>query len=190
MNKTILIAITLLFSIYVSAQNSPSGLTPIVLADSVPLDKLTIGAGGGYEFGGIGGNVTYYPQRNIGLFVGAGWPLTGFGYNAGIKLRYAMDDNASVITPFLMFMYGYNTAIRYPNDAQYNKLFYNFTFGGGVDYRPGKSKLGYLTLAVYIPLRDPDAKNYINNIDYFYAVGNSNKLFPLSLSLGYKLIIF
>lgn len=190
MNKFFITTITLLFSICLNAQNSPTAITPVVLTDSVPLDKLSIGGGGGYEFGGIGGNLIFYPQRNIGVFVGVGWPLTHIvGYNAGIKLRYAVDNNASVITPFFLFMYGYNTAIRYPNDNQYDKLFYNFTFGGGVDFRPAKSKLGYLSLTVYAPLRDPNAKNYINFINTFYAVGNSNKLFPLSVSLGYKFII-
>jgi hypothetical protein len=179
MIKFFITTITLLFSICATAQNSPS----------VPLDKLSVGAGAGYEFGGIGGNVIFYPQRNIGVFVGAGWPLSGFGYNAGIKVRYAVDNNASVVTPFVLFMYGYNTSIIYSQNAQYNKLFYNFTFGGGIDFRPAKSKLGFLSLTIYVPLRDPNAKDYINSIDYFYAVSNSNKLFPLSVSLGYKFII-
>ena len=191
MNKTIVTSIILLFSICANAQNSTPGLTPIVIADSLPLDKLSAGIGGGYEFGGIGGNVIFYPQRNIGVFVGVGWPLTYniAGYNAGVKLRYAVDNNGSVITPFVMLMYGYNTAIRYPHSNQYDKLFYNFTFGGGVDFRPAKSKLGFLSLTVYVPLRDPDAKDYINFIDAFYGDSNSNKLFPLSVSLGYKFII-
>jgi hypothetical protein len=191
MNKIIIFTITLLFSISASAQNSPSVITPIISSDSVPLDKLSLGAGGGYEFGGIGGNVIFYPQRNIGVFVGVGWPLTYniVGYNAGIKIRFAADNNASVITPFILAMYGYNTAIRYPNDNEYDKLFYNFTFGGGVDFRPAKSKLGFLSLTIYMPLRDPDAKNYVNNIELFRGIVNSNKFFPFSVSLGYKFII-
>lgn len=35
----------------------------------------------------IGGNLTVYPKKNIDLFVGGGYALAGFAYNAGIKLR-------------------------------------------------------------------------------------------------------
>src|SRR6185503_19117939 len=71
-------------------------------------DKLNLGLGFGFDYGGIGGNLTVYPQKNVGLFFGGGYAFAGFGYNAGIKLRLLPGKPSSQFTPFFMAMYGYN----------------------------------------------------------------------------------
>src|ERR1700712_111258 len=47
--------------------------TAQVRTDSAKLDKVSVGIGAGYDFGGYGGNLIVYPQRNIGLFGGVGY---------------------------------------------------------------------------------------------------------------------
>jgi hypothetical protein len=191
MNKLTITIIALLFSVFANAQDSSSVRLPI-LSDSMKLDKLSIGGGYGYEFGGFGGNVIFYPQRSVGIFLGAGWPLSGFGYNAGVKVRLLVDKSAAKIMPFLLAMYGYNTSLVVKGYPQYDKIFNNVTLGAGADYRPGNSKTGFLSLVIYVPLRDtPGIHSYINNLNQFNIMGGgySHKLFPISVSLGYKFII-
>jgi hypothetical protein len=191
MNKLTITIIALLFSVFVNAQDS-SLVKIIVPSDSIKMDKLSIGGGYGYEFGGLGGNVIFYPQRSVGIFVGGGWPLAGFGYNAGVKVRLLVDKSISKVTPFVLGMYGYNTSLVFKGYPQYNKVFNNVTFGAGLDYRPAKSKTGFLSLVIYVPLRDtPGIHRYIDKVNTFDVMGGdfSHKLRPLSVSLGYKFII-
>ena len=192
MNKILLLTAALFFSVLVKAQDiqTMDPLVPIPPQDSIKLDKFAAGIGVGYEFGGIGANLIYYPQRNIGIFGGAGYTLVGFGYNAGVKIRYAETDKALMVDPFIMAMYGYNNTLRYDRNTKFNQTYYNVTLGGGVDFRPGKSKLGYFSLTIYVPFRNPDAKNYNENyVQWFYPTNLSNKQYPLSASIGYRFLI-
>ncbi|MBS1949191.1 MAG: hypothetical protein JST47_15630 [Bacteroidetes bacterium] len=157
---------------------------------SAPLDKISAGVGVGYEYGGVGANAIYYPIKNFGVFAGAGWYYVDPGYNVGVKLRIFTGAPSVTIIPYVEFMYGTNTYIYYKDNTQYNQLFKNFTFGGGIDIRPGNSKLGFLSLAVYIPLRSPDVKNYKDYINHFWGVSNANKLQWLNASIGYKFILW
>ena len=174
---------------YSNAQDSSSIMLP--QTSSAPLDKLSAGVGIGYEYGGIGANAIFYPQRNIGVFGGAGWYYVGVGYNAGIKLRAIINAPSTVIIPYLELMYGSNTFIYYRNNPEYNKRFYNYTIGGGIDIRPNNSKLGFISIAIYVPFRSPDIKNYTEGyIQHFYDVNPTNKLFWLNASIGYKFILW
>jgi hypothetical protein len=190
MNKLILTAVILLFSVCASAQDSSFLKLPDEVTDTVPVDKLSVGVGGGYEYGGIGANVTYYITRALGVFVGAGYPLTGFGYNAGFKLRIVVDQSSSTFMPYLVAMYGYNGTVVISDFQQKNKTFYGATIGAGIDYRPGNSKFGYLSASIYIPFRDLAMKHYIEYLNYTNGITYStSRIFPLSASIGYKIIL-
>jgi hypothetical protein len=161
-------------------------------ADSVinPPDKITVGVGAGYDFGGIGVNGIYYIQRSVGVFAGAGYAFAGVGFNAGVKLRALTNKSASILVPFVLAMYGYNAEAAPKGYAIYNKIFYNATFGAGLDYRPKNSKFGYLTATLLLPLRTPDAQTYINSLSLFRGIDYHNKLHIFSGSIGYKFILF
>jgi hypothetical protein len=179
--------LTVIFLLFVTiAVNTNAQDTTLISGPT--LDKFSAGIGGGYEFGGIGGNAIFYPTRGLGIFGGAGYNLAGFGYNAGIKLRITPDNYASEIMPFIIAMYGYNAALDVKYDTRYNKTFYGLTVGGGIDWRPGNSKFGFLSITVYVPIRTTEVKDYIYNLNYFYGIPYSNKLFPLSASIGYKIV--
>lgn len=191
MTKFKLIALLLFFSVASKAQDSSFLKMTEISNDTIPVDNLSVGIGGGYEFGGIGANIIYYPIKNIGVFFGAGYPLTGFGYNAGVKIRIVADGAASVFMPYIVGMYGYNATIRIPDYPELNKIFYGVTVGGGIDYRPGNSKFGYISATVYIPFRTGDQKYYISN-DLNNQRGipySTGRIYPLSASIGYKFIL-
>ncbi|HLX92185.1 MAG TPA: hypothetical protein VKR32_10905 [Puia sp.] len=190
MSKQILTALCILFSALVHGQDTSFIALPVEPTDSIPVDKLSIGIGGGFEYGGIGANVTYYPTRGLGLFFGAGYPLTGFGYNAGVKLRIVSDQTITEFMPYLIAMYGYNATVIYPEFTQKNKVFYGATVGAGIDFRPGNSKFGYLSASIYVPIRSSGVKDYIAEQNQVSGLTYSTgRIFALSASIGYKIII-
>jgi hypothetical protein len=158
-------------------------------ADPRKPDFANIGLGFGFDYGGIGANLTVYPQKNIGIFFGGGYALAGFGYNAGIKLRLS-PDRGTVVNPFFTAMYGYNAAVVITDNTDLNKLFYGTTLGAGIDIRSKKpSSKGYLSLALMVPLRSPDAQNYIDFLKNQYGATFANDLIPIGFSIGYKFIL-
>ena len=152
-------------------------------------DQVSLGLGYGQPFGFYGGNLTIYPQRNIGLFLGAGYDLVGLGYNVGAKIRFVKAESNARVNFFLTGMYGYVTVIKVQNGDQYNKTFYGPTFGLGCDFRSGSSTKGYLTIALLFPVRGPEVQKYINDLKNHYNVDFKNGLIPVTLSVGYMFII-
>jgi hypothetical protein len=187
MRKFYCISFALIFcaGLHVNAQL----LEPIT--KTVPADKVAVGVGIGYDFGGLGGvNGIYYLQRSIGVFGGVGYTPAGVGYNAGIKLRILTNKAATTVVPFIVGMYGYYAAIAPKGYSYYNRIYYGPTVGAGVDYRPGGSKFGYLTATIFVPIRNADPKNYIDYLTNFQGLSFSHKLHALSASIGYKFILF
>jgi hypothetical protein len=169
---------------------SPQSATPTFAQPPAPprtSDIFSAGFGLGLDYGGLGLNLTVYPQENIGLFGGFGYALAGVGYNAGVKLR--LLPGHSQVRPFLTGMYGYNAAVYVANSMQYDKLFYGPSFGAGVDIGAMREGRGYLSLAILIPIRSPDVDNYINSLKTNYGVTFNNTLLPIAFSIGYKIII-
>lgn len=150
------------------------------------VDEVSVGVGLGLDYGGFGGNILVYPQENIGLFVGAGYAFAGLGYNVGAKFRFATKSSSS-IRPYLIGMYGYNTAIAVPNAARYNKFFYGTSFGFGID-RDSRSGNGYWSFALLLPVRGSEVDNYINYLKTQQVV-LQNSLSPIAFSIGYHFII-
>jgi len=150
-------------------------------------DKIAIGLEMGLDYGGLGYNLLVYPYPKMGLFCGTGYALAGIGFNAGAKLRLVSDWQTSKIVPYILGMYGYNAAIYYEDLSEYNKLFYGWTVGLGVDLCPPK-KDSYWSFSFLIPLRsqavsaytDDVQRNHGKTLDYF---------FPFTLSISNRLII-
>jgi hypothetical protein len=157
--------------------------------ESRQTDKLSIGLGAGLDFGGFGGNVIYYPIQNVGLFGGVGYALAGAGYNVGLKYRYIPKKPTSKIDPYGMIMYGYNAAIAVLNANQYNKLFFGPTLGVGIDFNRKPMNKGYWSFALLIPIRNSEVNEYIDDLENNHGAEFQNRLFPVGISVGYKLII-
>jgi hypothetical protein len=195
MNKALFpIAVALLCAATTRAQDqlyeaSPHQASPHETSPGPFADNFNIGFGYGLDYGGIGGNLTVYPQKNIGLFVGGGYALAGFGYNAGIKLRLLPNHGTSKVRPYLEGMYGYNAAIVVVNNTQYNRLFYGPSVGAGLDIGSLAKNKGYLSIAILVPIRSPDANNYIDDLRTNYGVSFANNLLPIAFSIGYRVAI-
>jgi hypothetical protein len=155
----------------------------------ISFDKTSLGIGLGMDYGGIGGSLLFYPQRNFGLFAGGGYALAGFGYNVGAKLRFISATTTSKLSLYLIGMYGYNAAIAVTNATQYSKFFYGPTFGFGFDLRSRPESKGYLTLALLIPIRSSDVKDYIDYLKNSRGVDFKNSLIPVGISIGYRFIL-
>lgn len=153
-------------------------------------DKLTVGVGAGYDFGGYGANVTYYPQRSVGIFGAVGYAQAGVGYNFGVKLRALTNQSTTLLVPFVIGMYGYYAEASPKYYAVYNKIFNGFTAGAGLDYRPAHSKFGYLTVTILVPFRPDDPQRYIDDLSLRRGIDYKNHLRSVTASIGYKFIIF
>lgn len=152
-------------------------------------DITSLGIGFGLDYGGLGGNLLIYPQRNIGLFLGAGYAFAGLGYNLGVKLRIIGDKHTSSTSAYLIGMYGYNAAIAVSNANQYNKLFYGPSIGFGLDYKSYPAKTSYWTFSLLIPIRGSGVDNYITDLKNNHGVVFKNDLLPIAFSIGYRFIL-
>jgi hypothetical protein len=153
------------------------------------IDKATIGIGAGMDYGGIGGNILYYPQNNIGLFAGLGYNFNGIGYNVGTKIRLINAKHPTKASPYVMGMYGYNTVIAVQNLSKFNKVFYGPSFGLGLDYKSSKSNDHYWTFALLFPIRGTEVDNYIADLKNNHGVVFKNNLSPVAFSIGYRIIL-
>ena len=149
---------------------------------------VALGFGLGQEYGGLGINATFYPQKNIGLFAGIGYAFAGTGYNAGFKLRLIPEERFMKVSPWLTGMYGYNAAVLVADKDEYNKLFYGPSAGGGIDLRFRRNR-GYLSIGIIIPFRDVEVQEYMDMLERDKNVDFGTGLTPFTIAIGYKLII-
>lgn len=141
-------------------------------------DKLSVGIGLGLDYGGIGTNLLYNPQRTIGLFGAIGYNIDGVGLNGGLKLRLVSEKNYKNWNPYLIGMYGYNTVVVEKGISQfYHTQYYGPSIGIGLDYRSVYLGQGYWTYAIFYPFRS----TYLRN---------SFDLYPITISIGYRFILF
>ena len=159
-----------------------------VLAPEIMRDIITLGIGFGQDFGGIGGAILAYPQRNIGLFFGAGYNFLKFGYNGGVKIRFTSKQSYRRAYPFISAMYGYTTTLNFNrlDKPELNKEFLGFTGGIGFDYQSIDG--GVFSLCVYIPFRGQDIDNYRDELKTEHNI--ETRLLPFTLSIGYRFILF
>ncbi len=154
----------------------------------VTFDKLSAGLGIGQDYGGFGGNILYYPQRNFGLFCGIGYNLASVGYNLGIKSRIAIGSSSSHVLVSVLAMYGYNAVIRVADMGELNKVFYGATVGAGLDFKPFKYSDDYISVSLFVPFRSSEVQDYMDYLEQVYGVVFEQGLFPISFSFGYRIV--
>lgn len=178
--KKLTILLLLAISLKVCAQEADS--------INVKADKFSFGLGMGFDYGGFGANLVFYPTQNFGLFAGAGYAMYGMGKNGGVKIRFnAAESNR--IKPYITAMYGYNAVIIVKNSTQFNKMFYGTTLGFGIDFRQRPGKRGYWTIGLSFPIRKSDVDKYMDDLEENHGVKFENKLPPVGLTLGYRMVI-
>ena len=140
-----------------------------------------LGAGVGFDYGGLGGKIELLPVKYVGFFAGAGFNLLSVGWNVGGTYKILPDRKVS---PNLMFMYGYN-AVFVGADAyskQYNMTSYGITVGANVDIRFGKNKL---SAGLFIPFRSSKFKEKLKNAENDPNL-NLTPLLPVQISVGFN----
>lgn len=181
--KLSLSIVCLLVAIDSYSQDTPKTIKPNKLS-------TTIGLGVGLDYGGIGANILYYPSEQIGLFGGIGYAFADAGFNVGAKYRLNSKKDSPKVGPYFLAMYGYNAAIAVKNASKFNKVFYGPTLGFGLDFRPkDKSKNGYWSLALLVPIRNSDVDQYIDDLKNNEGIEFENELLPIGFSIGYRIKI-
>ena len=179
MRKILLLSILIVSLLDSKAQLIDSSKSP---------DKFSFGIGMGFDYGGFGGNLTYYPNTNFGLFAGAGYAMDGLGYNAGLKIRFNAKE-ANRIKPYITAMYGYNAVIVVKNQTNLNKIFYGPTLGFGVDFRQRPGRIGYWTIGLLIPVRFSNVENYMDDLEDNHNVEFKDDLPTIGFTFGYKFVL-
>jgi hypothetical protein len=180
------IGLILLLTAHLMAQN---GNQQNPFQASTPVDRLSLGLGGGLDYGGFGGNLSFYPIDNVGIFGGIGYALAGVGFNGGLKYRFIPKKPDARVRPFGLAMYGYNAAIAVLNASQHNKLFYGPTLGAGIDFQRNLQRRGYWSFALFVPIRNSEVQSYMDDLENLYNVDFQTSLFPVAVSIGYKFIL-
>lgn len=175
--------IVLLFAFFAKSNAQTDSLMVIPQPDIVSL-----GLGAGFDYGGFGGNLLFYPQPNFGLFAGAGYAIADFGYNVGAKVRFSSKEKFRSFIPYITGMYGYHAAIKVTNASEYDKMFYGPTFGAGFDYVGWPGKRGYWSFAILVPIRGSEVQDYIDDLENM-GVEFKSKLIPIGISIGYRFVL-
>lgn len=176
---------------HASSNTTDTTQTEVNLQTSISseMDKASIGLGFGMNYGGIGGNFLVYPHRNIGIFGGLGYAIAGVGFNVGTKIRFTSNSPTVKVTPYALIMYGYNAAIEVKGAEELSKMFYGPTVGFGIDFNANRAKKGYWTVAILVPIRGSEVKNYIDDLKNNHGVKLENDLMPIAFSVGYRFVI-
>lgn len=154
----------------------------------ISYDRVSAGLGLGLDYGGIGANILMYPHRNIGFFLGFGYNFVKMGVNSGIKARVILGNSRDNIGLSALMMYGYNAAIGIKDYPELGKVFYGFSFGLGIDYKPLGGTDDYAFLGLYIPCRSPEVTKYIDELENS-GFQFDRKLSPVLVGIGYRITI-
>lgn len=165
--------------IAVSAQDE----VPWAAEPKVPASHWTFGFGLGLDYGGIGGQLQYRPVQPLSLFLAAGTPLWGFGYNAGMQMRIAPKSS---FCPYVIGMYGYNAAIIVRNADEHNKIYYGTSYGVGFEIHRKRAPEQFWRFTVMVPQRPAEYEADMDALAKKPNVKVVSTLPSLALSVGYN----
>ena len=146
--------------------------------------KVYVGPGVGLDYGGVGGKIGFFFSKQLGLIGGVGYNFLSVGWNVGATYKISPE------TPFsgnLLYFWGYNAVTR-AEKSKYEMTSMGITYGGNVEYKLGK-KGNTLSLGVLTPIRSEKFKDNYEDMKGNVDVKLKNKLWPVSFSFGYNLLI-
>ena len=170
-----LLKITCLVSLFLLAGNS-------VYSQSE--QKIFVGVGAGFDYGGIfGGKVEYLPVNNFGVFGGLGYNLLSVGFNVGATYKFMPDKKVS---PNVMLFYGYNGVSKVEGVSRYEDMTsYGVTFGANLDILTG-SKGNKLSVGLFVPIRSGKFRDNYDAMKADPGISIENDLLPVAISIGYN----
>jgi hypothetical protein len=150
-------------------------------------ERISMAAGFGMDYGGLGFQLSARPVRNLDLFAGVGTVAIGPGYNFGGRFRLDFQpDSARLIVPYVGAMYGYNTFFIIADQANWNKIFYGPSFITGVDIYPKKESRIIGHIGFDVPIRSAEARQYYRTMQS-QGVDFGIGLTPITLTLGVRI---
>ncbi|MCX6304856.1 MAG: hypothetical protein NT040_07800 [Bacteroidetes bacterium] len=166
-----------------SSENFPLQKTPVKQYENHYLD---LGVGLGLDYGGLlGVKVAYLPVPYVSLFVSGGYYLFGFGWNAGATWHILPSTSRYTCRPNIKIMYGVNGGTAVEGTTEYNKMFYGFTPGIGLELMFGRHKKNGLDLDVNYPIHGSDFKNQVDNMKNDPNLSSFSEPLPVTFSIGY-----
>jgi hypothetical protein len=144
--------------------------------------NMYLGAGFGFDYGGIGGKFEYLPAKHIGVFGALGYNLLSVGWNVGATYKILPDKRVS---PNVMVFYGYNAVLKITNAEDYNTTSYGITFGANLDIKLG-SRGSKLSIGLFAPVRSGKFKDNYDAAKASPYITFENELLPIGFSIGYN----
>ncbi len=149
--------------------------------------SLYLGAGFGFDHGGIGVKAEYQPVKYVGFFGGFGYNFADVGANGGVIFNMLPDKR---VTPVLTAMYGYNAVIKVEYlDGKDYAVYSGLTVGGGVDIKLGRRLDRHkLNVNLLVPLRNAD---FFRDYNYIRDNGEiKQEMLPVAISFGWNYNVF
>jgi len=145
------------------------------------------GFGLGLDYGGlVGVKFTFYPISHMGIFAAGGWELIGLGWNVGCLGRLFPANGKRALRPYLKVMYGVNGVTKVVGKSSYDKMFYGFTTGIGLETRFGRRKKSGINIDLNIPFRSPKFYDQVYTMEHDPEITMKNSILPITISLGYQ----
>ena len=151
------------------------------------LDRLSIGLGGGFNYGGVGSNALYYLTRDIAVYGGLGSDFRSLNYSIGVKMRKLTDQSWNV-HPYLLATYGFNGRLDVDADPAMTREYTGFSVGVGLDQKLNKRKSGFFTIGLLMPIH---GQSYHDHADFVQqsGLGSPKPVIPVRLTFGYKFVL-
>jgi hypothetical protein len=145
--------------------------------------ETTLGLGIGLPYGAIGLRLGVNVTDGLNLFGGAGYQISGLGYNIGILKDF---PSSSMTQFYLTGMYGTNAAIKILNLSEYDKLYTGPTFGLGLKVNSRKTEGNYWDVGLLVPIRSSDYKEDEMAIKNDSRISEFRSPWPVLIVVGYN----
>ena len=147
--------------------------------------QADLGIGFGLDYGGLLGlKIAYLPIPYVSVFAAGGYYLFGFGWNTGLTIHILPSTSRYTIRPNIKIMYGVNGGTMVVGASAYNKVFYGFAPGAGLEFMFGPHKKNGLDLDINYPIHGPDFQEQIDKINR-ETTAHVNKPLAVTFSLGF-----
>lgn len=143
-----------------------------------------IGFGLGMDYGGIGGKFEYMFADFTGLFLGVGSNFNGIGINGGVMIK---PLHRKQVTPYLLGMYGYTGTVKIEGASQFNMTDYGISTGGGIEIKT--MNLNIWQIGIVVPFRSQEFRDHYQFLKDHPEISLDNELFPIQISIGFKILI-
>ncbi len=148
--------------------------------------SFDIGFGMGLDYGGlIGGQIGYSVFKYLDLFGSLGFALANVGWEVGARGYFISKTPKHLFRPYAKAMYGYNAVIIIQGASEYNKTYNGATFGGGIEFRFGRSKKHGFNVDLNIPIRSAQFRNDMDDLKNNPDITDLTDPLPIAISMGY-----